>query len=284
MVVTRARTHYWRVLRQRPSAVFGVVCVVVMGLAVIFAPLIAPYDPNVKSGMAWLAPNWRHLSGTNDIGIDLFSELLYAGRVSLFVGIVAASIVTVTGSVIGTISGYFGGKIDEVLMRVTDVVLTLPRLPLMLVIAAYLGSGLWSIIFVIALVGWTSLARQIRSQVLSVRESSFVESSRSIGAQSAHIMVRTILPSMAGIIVANGVMEIMFAILTEAGLSFLGLGDPTHESWGVMLYFAQSQGAFLRGAWWWIFPPGLCIALFCLSFNLIGTAVNDLFGLKIGRR
>ncbi|MHB8868820.1 MAG: ABC transporter permease [Thermoleophilia bacterium] len=274
----------WRVLSQRPSAVVGMVLVVTLGLAVAFAPLVAPYDPGTKSGVAWEAPSWSHLSGTNDIGVDLFSELLYAGRISLFVGIVAASLVTVTGSVVGIVAGYFGGRLDDILMRITDVVLTLPRLPLMLVIAAYVGSGLWSIIFVIAIVGWTSLARQVRSQVLSVRESAYVESSRAIGSQSVHIMVSAILPSIAGVIVANGVMEIMFAILTEAGLSFLGLGDPTHKSWGVMLYFAQAQGAFLRGAWWWIFPPGISIAVFCLSFNLIGTAVNDLFGLKMGRR
>jgi peptide/nickel transport system permease protein len=276
--------EWWRVIRQRPSAVFGLVVITLFVIVIVFAPQIAPYGPNEKMGPGFEAPSWKHLLGTNDIGVDVLSELLYAGRVSLLVGIIAASIITITGLLIGIVSGYFKGLVDEILMRITDVIITLPRLPLMLVMAAYLGSGMWTIIFVIAVVGWPSLARQVRSQVLSVRESTYVESSRATGAGSVRIMTSNILPNILGIVLANAVMEIMFAILTEAGLSFLGLGDPTHQSWGVMLYFAQIQGAFLRGAWWWIFPPGVCIALFCLSFNFVGTAINDLFGLKMGRR
>jgi peptide/nickel transport system permease protein len=276
--------EWWRVMRQRPSAVFGLAIIAIFVIAIVFAPQIAPYNPTEKIGVGFEHPSLKHLLGTNDIGVDVLSELIFAGRISLLVGVIAAGLITLTGLLVGILAGYFKGVIDEVLMRITDVILTLPRLPLMLVMAAYLGSGMWTIIFVIAVVGWTSLARQVRSQVLSVRESTYVESSRAVGAGSARIMVRSILPNIAGIVIANGVMEIMFAILTEAGLSFLGLGDPTHQSWGVMLYFAQIQGAFLRGAWWWIFPPGVAIALFCLACNFVGTAVNDLFGLKLGRR
>jgi peptide/nickel transport system permease protein len=271
-------------LRQRPTAVFGLVVIVVFVVAIVFAAQIAPYGPSERSGASWQPPSRAHLLGTNDIGVDILSELIYAGRVSLLVGLIAAGLVTITGSLVGIVSGYFQGMGDEVLMRITDITLTLPRLPLMLVMAAYLGAGTSTIIFVIVIVGWTSIARQVRAQVLSLRESAFVESSRAAGAGSTHIMASNILPNIAGIIVANGVMEIMFAILTEAGLSFLGLGDPTHKSWGVMLYFAQIQGAFLRGAWWWIFPPGICIALFCVAFNFVGTAVNDIYGVKLGRR
>jgi ABC-type dipeptide/oligopeptide/nickel transport system permease subunit len=174
--------------------------------------------------------------------------------------------------------------VDEVLMRVTDTVITLPRLPLMVVMAAYLKPGMWTIIFVYAVVGWASLARQIRSQVLSIKESTFIEASRAIGAGNTHIITSHILPNVTGIIIANGVMEIMFAILTEAGLSFLGFGNPMVPSWGTMLHFAQAQGAFLLGAWWWIIPPGLCIAIICCGFQFIGTAMNDLFSLKLGKR
>ena len=284
MLKKRRLAEFWQVYSQRQSAVFGLAVVASFAVAVILAPLIAPYDPGQKVGAAFEAPSWKHLMGTNDIGVDVLSELIFAGRISLTVGIIAAGIITLAGSAVGIVSGYLGGVVDEVLMRITDIVLTLPRLPLMLVMAAYLGAGMWTIIFVISVVGWTSLARQVRSQVLSVRESTFVEAARAIGAGNAHIMVNSILPNIGGIIIANGVMEIMFAILTEAGLSFLGLGDPTHKSWGVMLYFAQIQGAFLRGAWWWILPPGLCIALFSCACNFIGTAVNDLFGLKLGKR
>ena len=276
--------EFWRVYKQRKTAVLGVAIVAVFVLAVILAPYLAPYDPYLRVGGPFEPPSGEHLLGTNDIGNDVLSELIYGGRISLMVGFVAAFIIVVTGSVIGLVSGYLGGVIDEVLMRITDIVLALPRLPLMIVMAAYLGPGIGTIIFVYCVVGWGTLARQVRSQVLSVKESTFVEASRAIGAGNIHIMASHILPNVMGIIIANAVMEIMFAILTEAGLSFLGLGDPTLKSWGVMLYFAQRQGAFIQQAWWVIFPPGMAISLVSCGFNFIGTALNDLFSLKLGKR
>jgi len=272
--------EFWKTYAQRKTAVFGLVVVFLFAGAIVFAHYIAPHDPDHGSGEPFEPPTWEHPSGTNDIGVDILSELLYAGRVSLFVGLVAASLIIVIGSMVGLVSGYWGGAIDEILMRCTDIVLILPRLPLMIVMATYLGSGVWVIILVYASIGWASLARQIRSQVLAIRESLFVEAAQSIGAGNTRIILYHIAPNIAGIIIANGVMEIMFAILTEAGLSFLGLGDPTQKSWGVMLYFAQIRGAFLLGAWWWVFPPGLCIALISCSFNFIGTALNDMFQLN----
>ncbi|MFQ5789542.1 MAG: ABC transporter permease [Acidobacteriota bacterium] len=278
------RLHqYWSAYKQRKTAVLGLVVVILLTAAIVFAPYIAPYDPDRRVGDAFESPGWEHPCGTNDIGTDILSELLYAGRISLLVGLTAAALIILTGAVVGLVSGYFGGVVDEILMRITDIVLTLPRFPLMIVMAAYLGPSAWTIILVYSSVGWVSLARQVRSQVLSVRESSFIEASRVIGAGNTRIILRHIFPNILGIIVANGVMEIMFAILTEAGLSFLGLGDPTHKSWGVMLYFAQIQGAFLRGAWWWIFPPGMCIALLSCSLSFIGTALTDLHGPKPAR-
>ena len=273
--------EYWRRFRRRKTAVFGLATMMVFAVATVFAPYVAPYDPREQVGEPFEPPSWAHLAGTNDIGTDILSELVFASRISLLVGLTAAGLVVLIGSVVGLVSGYFGGMVDEVLTRITDIVLILPRLPLMIVMAAYLGPSIWTIVFVYSCVGWSSLARQIRSQVLSLRESTFIEASRAIGTGKSRIIVDHILPNITGIIVANGVMEIMFAILTEAGLSFLGLGDPTHKSWGVMLYFAQIQGAFLRGAWWWILPPGLCISLLACSFNFVGTALNDIFGLKL---
>lgn len=274
----------WRIFSQRKSAVFGLATIIVFSGVIALAPYLSPHDASSPSGAPFAPPSLEHWLGTNDIGVDIFSELILAGRVSLIVGITAAALVVVIGSFMGLISGYFGGLVDEVIMRFTDVILILPRLPLMIVMAAYLGPGTGTIILVFAIVAWASLARQVRSQVLSVKEASFIEASRSIGAGHTHIIRSHILPNVGGIIIANGVMEIMFAILVEAGLSFLGLGDPVHKSWGVMLYFAQIQGAFLLGAWWWIFPPGLCIALLSCSFNFCGTALNDLFGLKLKKR
>jgi len=276
--------EFWRVYKQRKTAVFGLVIVAVFVVAVILAPYLAPYDPYLRVGARFEAPSLEHLLGTNDIGNDVLSELLYGGRISLMFGFVAASIIVMSGSVIGLVSGFLGGVVDEILMRITDIVLTLPRLPLMILMAAFLGPGIGTMLFVYCVVGWGTLARQVRSQVLSVKESTFVEASKAMGGGNIHIMASHILPNIIGIIIANAVMEVMFAILTEAGLSFLGLGDPTHKSWGVMLYFAQRQGAFIQQAWWVIFPPGMAIALIGSAFNFIGAALNDLFALKLGKR
>ena len=182
---------------------------------------IAPYDPKDMVGSPMEPPSSKHLLGTNDMGVDVLSELIFAGRISLTVGLITAAIIMISGSLIGLISGYFGGIVDEILMRITDTVLVLPRLPLMIVIGTYLGPGLWTIIFVYSIVGWSSPARQIRSQVLVIKENTFIEASKAIGAGNSHIIFSHILPNVMGIIVANGVMEIMFAILVEAGLSFL---------------------------------------------------------------
>ena len=277
-------SKFWYVFRQRKSALFGFIVILLFVFTAIFAPQIAPHSSKEGSGIPFDPPSAEHWFGTNDVGVDILSEIIYSSRISLIVGFTCAAIVVFIGALIGLISGFFGGKTDIILMRITEVVLILPRLPLMVVMAAYLGPSVTTIIFVYSIVGWATLARQVRSQVLSVKEYSFIEVSKSLGANSRHIIVNHIIPNVWGVMIANAIMEVMFAILTEAGLSFLGLGDPVHKSWGVMLYFAQVQGAFLLGTWWWIFPPGLCIALLSMSFNYVGTALNDLFGLKLAER
>jgi peptide/nickel transport system permease protein len=275
---------FWNVFKQRKSAVFGLIVVLIFLFAAIFAPLIAPYGSKEGSGIPFDPPSSEHWLGTNDVGVDILSELIFSSQISMTVGFSCAGIIVFVGTMIGLISGFFGGRVDRILMQITEVMLVLPRIPLMVVMAAYMGPSVGTIIIVYSVVGWATLARQVRSQVLSVKEHSFIEASRSLGAGSWRIIVSHILPNVWGVIIANAIMEIMFAILVEAGLSFLGLGDPVHKSWGVMLYFAQIQGAFLLGTWWWIFPPGICIALLSMSFNYIGTALNDLFGLKLGDR
>lgn len=266
---------------RKKTMLFGMIIIIVFVLASIFAKFIAPYSTSDPSGGVFEPPNLKHIMGTNDIGVDVFSELILAGRISLTVGIIAGCSVVVIGCLVGLVSGYFGGVVDEILMRITDIVLILPRLPLMIMLAAYMGPGMWTIIFVIVIVGWASVARQIRSQVLSVKKFTFVEASRAIGSGTARIIFRHILPNVIGIVIANTVLEIMYAILTEAGMSFLGLGDPLHKSWGIMLHFAQIRGAFIVGAWWWLLPPGLCISLMSCSFNFIGSGLNDHYVLKL---
>lgn len=272
---------YWNLCMKRKTVLFGTIIILVVIIASMFAPSIIPYSIVESSGGGFEAPSLRHWLGTNDIGIDVLSELIYAGRISLVVGITAGVLVTLIGVLVGLVSGYFGGIVDEILMRLTDIVLTLPRLPLMIMLAAYMGPGTRTIVFVIIIVGWASVARQIRSQVLSVKEYSFVEASKAMGGNNMHVILKHIVPNVSGIIIANAVLEIMFAIMMESGMSFLGLGDPIHKSWGMMLHYAQIRGAFLIGAWWWLFPPGLCIALLSCSFNFIGTALNDRFVLKL---
>lgn len=276
--------QFWQVYKQRKEAVFGLGVVIIFVLVIALASYIAPYGPSARVGEAFESPSWQHLLGTNDIGNDILSVLIYSGRVSLMVGFICAGLIIIIGTTVGLISGLFGGLVDEILMRITDIVLTLPRLPLMIVMAAYIGPGMWTIITVYSAVGWAVLARQVRAQTLSVKEFSFIEASRAIGGGNAHITISHVLPNVLGVVIANGVMEIMFAILVEAGLSFLGLGDPTHKSWGVMLYFARVEGAFARGAWWWLLPPGLAISLISCSFQFIGAALNDLFSLKLGKK
>jgi len=181
------------------------------------------------------------------------------------------------------IAGYFGGIVDEILIRFVDMMLVLPRLPMMILMAAFLGPGIPSIMFVIIVFGWTAPTRGIRAQVLSVKQRTYVEKARSVGGSNRHIIWNHIFPNVSGIAVAHFILEIMRVIMLEAALSFLGLGDPRIPSWGMMLNFAQNEGAFSRGAWWWFIPPGLLIAVLGASCNFIGTTINDRFVLKVKR-
>ena len=189
----------------------------------------------------------------------------------------------VAGVTVGLIAGYFGGLIDEILIRIADILIIIPRLPLLIVLATLMEPGIPSIMFVIALTGWTGMARQIRALTLSLREYQYVQSTRAIGAGNAHIIIQHILPNVMGVVFANYVMSVTAIILLETGLSFLGFGDPMRPSWGQMLYFAQADGAFGRNAWWWWFPPGLCITILCAAMAFIGTTLNDRFVLRLKR-
>jgi ABC-type dipeptide/oligopeptide/nickel transport system permease subunit len=265
----------------------------IIGLAIIFAfiviaiaaPYVAPYNPfRVDPSAMYAPPSWQHLLGTNDAGEDLLSELMYAAKISLIVGFAAAFVSTCVGMLVGLFSGYYGGKMDTILMRITDIFLTLPSIVLLIVLVAYIGPGLQNIIFAISILGWTGTARSIRSQVMTVKERSYVEASRATGASNFAIMFKEILPNIMPLVLANGILAIVGSILSEAGLSFLGLGDPTQKSWGEMLYYAEARGAFIEGAWWWIVPPGLCIALVAVGFTLVGQSLDELFNPRVRLR
>ena len=252
----------------------GAVVLSLMILTALLASLITPHDP-WQYHQAFLPPSLMHLLGTNDVGQDIFSELILAGRVSLGVGFLAALIATITGVAVGILAGFRRGILDEILMGLTDVVLIIPGLPLVILISVYLGPGLLNIALVIGFILWPATARVIRSRVLSLREAGYVESSRALGAGDWWIMQRHVLPNVLPLIVAKFVLTLAAAMLIEASISFLGLGDPSAKSWGMMLHYAFSRGGFIREMWWWYLPPGLLIGLAIFALNLIGLGFED---------
>lgn len=245
-------------------------------LVALLAPVLAPHDPGTSIGVPYAAPASGHLLGTNDVGQDVLSELIFGTRISLTVGFVVALIATLVGTVIGVAAGFFGGFFDGLAMRVVDLTLALPFLPLLIVLAAFIGRSLVVTVLVIALVLWARPARVIRSQVLSVRDRGDVQAARSMGGRWHHLLRRHVTPAVAPLAIAQFVRSANIAILIEASLSFLGLGDPTAKSWGTMLFYANARGAFLTDAWlWWVVPTGLAISLVVVSFAFVGYALEE---------
>ena len=260
----------------------GATIVTLLILTAVFAPALAPYDPSERVARPFLPPSADHLLGTNDVGQDLLSELIFGTRVSLTVGVVAAIVAMLIGTTVGVIAGYYPKRVGSVLMRFVDVVLILPFLPLLIVLAAYLGRSLTNTIIVIGVLIWAAPARIIRSQVLSLRSREYVLASRSMGAKDRWVILRHILPRTGLLATGSFVRAISGAILLEAALSFLGLGDPIQKSWGSILFWAQSRGAFLTPAWkWWVLPPGLAIMAASLGFALIAFAVEERINPKL---
>ena len=242
----------------------------------IFGPMLIPYDAYKQVGQSFLPPSAQHWLGTNDMGQDILAELAVGARTSLFIGIMTAVLATLIGGMIGVLAGYFGGRFEMLIMRLIDVVLTLPFLPLMIVVAVYIGPGVFTQIFVITLVLWAGKARQIRAQTLSIKSAGPVLAARTMGASDAYIFRRHILPGVFPLFIPQFVGSVNAAILMESSLSFLGMGDPTMKSWGSILYYANSRSGFLTEAWaWWIIPPGVCIVLVVLAFSFIGYYLEE---------
>ena len=251
-----------------PLRVAGLSILILFLSIALFAPLIAPYDPR-ETGSPYQPPNTEHRLGTNDIGQDILSELIYATRVSLAIGFMAGSISIIIGATLGMLAGYYRGRIEELVMAISDVVLLVPGLPLMIILAAYLSPSMWNIIFVVGLLWWCSTTRVVHSRVLQLREMPFVEAARSLGAGDGYIILHHILINCKEIIQAKFALAVASAMLTEASLSFLGLGDPLNLSWGEMIHFAFSRGGFANDMWWWYLPPGLMICASVLGFVMI---------------
>jgi oligopeptide/dipeptide ABC transporter ATP-binding protein len=268
----------------------GRVGVVMLGFSLLVAlgaPLLAPTDPyasvRVSIDDIYAAPDGGRLLGTDDAGKDVLSSLIYGARVSLLVGFSAAAIALLIGGTVGLVAGYRGGRLGNGLMRVTDFFLVVPDLALQIVIVAIIGQSLRNIILVIGALGWTTTARLVRSQTLTIRERKFVERARAVGAGDLTILIRHVLPQVLPLMLANTVLVISLAILSESTLAFIGLGDPTKISWGQMLNFAFSRGAVSAGAWWALIPPGLAIVWVVLGTTLVGNALEDMFNPRVGR-
>ena len=255
--------HTWR--GRFGLTVLGIFC-----FMAIFGSLIAPYDPDASSLDVLAPPSSDHLLGTTEQGSDVLSQLLVGARVSIVVGFAAAIISAVLGSTVGLAAGYFGGWTDRILDALENWFLVIPTLPLMIVLARLLDPSLGVLILVIGLTSWAGTGRIVRAQVLTLRERSFVERARALGARDTYIIRTHILPNTAPLIFANTVLIVAVAILSEAALSFLGLGDPTQISWGTMLENAFASGAPSAEAWWYVIPPGLCITLLVLSVAILG--------------
>ena len=266
-------------------AVGALVVFLLLVLMAIFAPAIATHDPNyVDLFASRQGPSRAHLLGTDDIGRDVFSRVVFGSRVSLSVGIVAMTIYVVIGTVLGAVSGYFGGLVDAVIQRVTDAVMCFPSLIIIIAAVAIVGPSIWNVMVVIGLLTWPNICRLVRGQLLSLREQEFITAAKATGAGNARIIFRHLLPNAVAPIIVAATFGIASAILTEAGLSFLGLGvQPPTASWGNMINTAQSASVLKLMPWLWV-PAGVCIAVSVLSINFIGDGLRDTLDPRSRRR
>ena len=263
----------------------GFVMVVVFFIVAFIGPEVYPYSTiDVGKGPLMAKPSREFIFGTDHLGRDLFGAIIHGTKISLMVGFCAALISISIGTIVGLISGFIGGTLDNILMRFTDGMMVLPKLPLIMVLSALLGTNIRNIILVIGFTGWTGTARLVRSQALSIRERPYIERAKSIGASSFYIMYKHVLPNVFPVIFANTILATASAILAEASLSFLGLGDPLSVSWGQILNGAFVNGAVSIGAWWYFVPAGLSIILLVLSFTFIGYSFDEILNPKLRGR
>ena len=269
----------FRDLLSRNDVIVGLAIIMFFVVLALFADYLSPYSyrETMFSEQPFQPPSAKHFLGTDQWGDDLFAHLIYGTRTVLFVALTSAVISTVIGIVAGLLAGFYGGVIDELISRTIDILLIIPVIPLQIILAYYLGPSIWNIILVIVLFGWITVARVVRSQVLSIKNYPYIEAARSLGASNTRIMFKHILPGVSGLGLAYVVLNISNAIYTEAALSFIGLGDPIAPSWGKMLNYAYTYGAFTKGLWAWVFVPGLFIMLLSIATIIVGNAIIDIY-------
>lgn len=266
----------WRLITQNRKVAVGLCILVLFLLVALFGPFFAHYDPNALNASDQLSPpSADHWLGTTQTGQDVFSQLMYGTRTSLFWAFVTSLSVAIISIVVGMAAGYFGGVIDDVLSVLMNVFLVLPSFALAIVIAAFIFKGSLAVAMVIAITGWAYGARVLRAQTMSMRSRDFVEAAKSSGETTFRIIFFEIFPNEIAIVVASLIGTIIYVILAAAGLEFLGLGDPANVSWGTMLYWAQNSDAILLGAWWWFLPPGLSVAFLGTGLALINSSIDE---------
>ena len=275
---------FWALFRRSRQGVVGLVILVVFGLIALVGPeLVGPID-RAGTHRQLLDPSLEHLFGTDRSGRDLFTTNIHGTRISMVVGLFASLISMTLGAGVGILAGFLGGRIDDLLMRITDFFYVLPTIVLAVVLAAVLGPNLVNVIIVIGVTSWPGTARIIRSQTLSLRERMFVDRARAYGASNARLMGRHILPNVFSLILANTTLTIAAAIFLETTLSFLGLGDRGSFSWGRILEESFSAGALTLGKWAWFVPPGLAVVLVVLAFTLVGAAFDEILDPRLRAR
>ena len=254
----------------------GATIVALFVAAALTAPLVSPYRPQALAGDPLRAPSGEHLLGTNSVGQDLASQLLWGTRVSLAIALLAGGGTLLLGALVGMVAGWLGGRTDALLMRVVDVFLVIPRLPLLIVIAAYTGAAVPTLAAIIALTSWPPAARVVRSQVLSLRNRTHLRAAVGFGARTAYVLRRHVVPELGLVLAAGFVAAAERAIVLEAGLAFLGLGDPEQESWGsVMRDALDFDSLFFTSAWaWWLVPPVAALSVLILAITLLGVALE----------
>ncbi len=272
------RPPYLALLLRDKRATAGLILLILIVVGTIFAPLISPYDPQAQEYGMLLPPSVDHVLGTDDLGRDLFTRILYGARISLFVGLLTVSISLILGVLMGLLSGYYGGWIDTILMRYIDLQWAFPNFIIAVYLVAVFGTGLANVVVAVTLAFLDDFARLTRGMVLSIREEEYVIAARALGATDLQIMMQHILPNALAPLIVQATISVSYAILAEAGLSFLGLGvKPSTPTWGLIVSDARS---FFSRAWWLGVFPGLAIMLTVLSINFLGDALRDILDVR----
>lgn len=277
--------RFWRSYRTHRAGLFGLGALVLIALVALAAPLLVGADVQSVTnapGTALEPPSGEFPLGTDQFGRSLLGLLVWGARISLTVGLLAASLSVAIGTLVGIIAGHYGGWFSTVLMRITDWFLVMPTLVLAIVLATVMSRSVWTVVVAIGVTSWPTTARLVRAQTIAVESRPYIERARALGGGHSHIMSRHVLPNVMPLVLAQTTLGISSAILTEATLAFLGLGDPTIVSWGGMLQDAREAGAVSSGHWWYLAPPGIAIALVALAFTLCGRAIESVLNPKLG--